>query len=211
MQNRLFKECKSIRLTLGLIAFSAFCFSAVAQLEKMSADEILKEANLLLTEGQAADAIPYLESYLERTKDSDDARVLSMAQDVRFKLGTVYIQQKKLLAANTQLETYTQLRPSPKWSEAMKLLSTGLFEVGDFEACIRVSTNALSGLPVDVRAKLEAEMAEAAEEEAKRIERKDIPYGYMENEYGELVKNPRAWKILLLPTPSRTRLPTCWY
>ncbi len=194
MQNRRFKRCKRNRyfFATAFLAFSILSFSALAQMEKMSADEVLKEANLLLTEGQAADAIPYLELYLERTKDTKDARVLSMIQDVRFKLGTVYIQEKKLFNANAQLETYMKLRPAPKWNEAMKLLSTGLFEVGNFEACIRVTTNALSGLPVDVRAKLEADVAEAVKEETKRIEAKDIPYGYMENEYGELVKKPKG-------------------
>lgn len=194
MQNRRFSGGNLLRYTLVPVFLFTFllCEPAMAQLEKMSADEVLKEANLLLTEGQVVDAIPYLENYLERAKDSEDARVLSMAQDVRFKLGTVYIQQKNLFAANTQLETYTQLRPAPKWNAAMKLLSTGLFEVGDFEACVRVTTNALSGLPADVRAKLEGDAAEAAEEEAKRIERKDIPYGYIENEYGELVKKPKG-------------------
>jgi len=194
MQNRRFKKCKQSHpfLIVAFFLSSVLSFSAVAQMEKMSADEILQEANLLLIEGQATDAIPYLETYLERTKDGDDARVLSMAQDVRFKLGTVYIQEKKLFDANKQFEAYTTLRPAPKWNDAMKLLSTGLFEVGSFDACIRVTTNAMAGLPADVRAKLEADAAKEAEEEAKRIEQKDLPHGYMENEYGELVKIPEG-------------------
>ena len=189
MRNRLFRECTFIRLPLILLC--SLGLSATAQIEKMSADEVLNEANLLLMDGDSSEAIPYLESYLERTMETKDARVLSMAQDVRFKLGTVYIQEKEFSAANSLFETYTQSRPAPQWNTAMKLWSTSLFESGLMNDCVRVTTNALSGLPVDVRAKLEGDAAKAAEEEAKKIERKDIPYGYMENEYGELVKKPK--------------------
>ena len=198
MRNSLFRECKFIRLALVWIVFSALCFPAAAQVEEMSADEVLKEADFLLNAGRAVDAIPYLKSYLERTAGVEDARIRSMAQDVRFKLGTVYIQENKLSVANQLLETYAGLRPAPRWNQVMKLWSTGLFELGDFETCVQVTTNALSGPPADVLAELNAAAALAAATAAEEAEKSDVPEGYMENEYGEIVEIPEgaevAWK-----------------
>jgi len=192
MRNRLFRECKFIRLTLTLIAFFTLCFPATAQMETMRADEVLKEADFFLNAGRATEAIPYLQAYLERTKESEDTRVLSMAQDVRFKLGTVWIQEKKLSSANKIFETYVGLRPAPKWNEVMKLWSTGLFELGQFETCVGVTSNALTGPPEDVRTELEAAAAAAAAAAMEEGEESDVPEGYIENEYGELVKKSDA-------------------
>jgi len=194
MQNRHIRDDKFLRYALVTLFFSffAFCLPAVAQIEKMSVNEMLKEANTLLTEGQDSDAIPYLQGYLEKTTDSEEARVLDMAQDVRFKLGSVLFQENEFDLSAVVFGEYVGLRPASKWNDAMKLRSTALLELGELQLCLSVTTNALSGLPVDVRTKLEASAAKAAEEEAKRIERKDIPYGYMENEYGELVKKPKG-------------------
>ena len=152
MQNRRFRKCKLNRYALVAAFLTLFVlyFPAAAQLEKMSADEVLKEADFLLNAGRAVEAIPYLKSYLERMADVEDARIRSMAQDVRFKLGTVYIQENNLYVANQLLETYVSLRPAPRWNQVMKLWSTGLFELGDFETCVQVTTNALSGPPADV-------------------------------------------------------------
>jgi len=190
MQNRRFRKCNLNRYALVAAFLTLFVlyFPATAQMEKMRADEVLKEADFLLNAGRATEAIPYLQTYLERTKESEDNRVLSMAQDVRFKLGTVWIQENKLSVANTLFETYAGLRPAPKWNEAMKLWSTGLFELGEFGACVRVTTNALAGPPEDVRAELEAAAAAAAAKE--EGEESELPEGYMENEYGEIVKKP---------------------
>ncbi len=184
MQNRRFKRCKSNRyfFVAAFLAFSVFSFSALAQIEEMRADEVLKEADLLLTAGQASEAIPYLKAYLTQTADSEDARVFSMAQDVRFKLGTIFLQENDFFSAIAFFEQYVSLRPAPKWREATTLYSTSLFEVGRLKDCIRVTTNALVGPPADVLAELAATAAalKEAEEEA-------AGDGYKFDEYGDVV------------------------
>lgn len=194
MQKRRFPEIKIVFYTAAifLLSFFVVCPSAQAQVSEMSTEQLLSEASFLLDDSRATEAIPYLDAYLTRTEESEESRVLSMRQDVRFKLAVIYIQQKDLLAANKLLQTYTQLRPAPKWNEAMKLWSTTLFELNRFEKCVQVTTNAMAGLPEDVRAVLEDAAAAAKAEAELEAENSDLPEGYMENEYGEIVKIPEG-------------------
>ncbi|MBV5268187.1 MAG: hypothetical protein JZU67_06750, partial [Burkholderiaceae bacterium] len=84
----------------------AGCFTSYAQFEGLRAEEVLMEADVLLKSKRPSDAIPYLQAYLDRVAGVEDARVLSMAQDVRLKLAAIRIQEKNFPAAISLLETY---------------------------------------------------------------------------------------------------------
>jgi len=161
-----------------------FSLSGHAQMEEMTADEVIKEADLLLNSNRAGDTIPYLKNYLKRVEGTEDTRIRAMAQDVRFKLGTILIQEDNLPAATSYFEQYTLLRPALQWRDAMKFWSTSLLELGDLEECVRVTTNALAGPPKDVLAELEAAAALAASNK-KDDESVD---GYKLDKYGEVVR-----------------------
>ena len=187
MRNRLFREYRISRSICVFFLSFVLCCVSIAQIEEMSADEVLNEAELRLRDGKAAEAIPFLKNYLERSADETAGRVRSMAQEVRFKLGTIYIHEKDFSKASSLLKTYAELRPASRWNQAMKLLSSSLFELGDFEECVTATTNALSGMPSDVREELEtaAALKIAATED---VANSDIPEGFFENEFGEIVK-----------------------
>lgn len=171
---------------LSLLFLLSLTAPAGAQLAEMRADELISEANLLLESGQADEAVPYLQTYLGRAAGSDDARVLAMAQDVRFKLGKILIQQNELSEAAGLLGQYTGLRPAMEWRAAMVLYSTALFELGRFEECVQVATNALAGVPEEVRVELEAAAELAARNQP--VVEDGAPEGYRFDEYGELVR-----------------------
>lgn len=170
-----------ISILLSFIFFLAT--SGLAQMKEISADQLISEASLLLEAGRSEEAVPYLKEYLERVVGSEDGRVLSMAQDVRFKLGAVMLQQNNPAEVARYFQEYTTLRPALQWRDAMKYLSTALLELNRFDECLSVTTNALAGPPPDVRAEIdeEARIVAASAEVSKD------PSGYEFDEYGEVI------------------------
>lgn len=188
MRNKRFRYFVPVRHTLIIVfsCLSVFSLPAISQMTEMRADEVLREADFFLNADRTSEAIPYLQEYLKRAEGSADARVLSMAQDVRFKLARVFILENKLSSASDMLQRYTAQRPALEWRDAMKFWSTSLMELGRFEECVSVTTNALSGPPADVLAEIEAAAAAAAA--MTDAVDNGLPEGYEENEYGEIVK-----------------------
>jgi len=189
MRNRRFRNHGPIRYTLicVFLNLSVFSLPTFAQMDGMRADEVLREADFFLNSNRATESVPYLKEYLKRAEESEDARVLSMAQDVRFKLGAVLIQENKLFEATPLFEQYAIYRPSPKWRDAMKLQSTALLELGKLNECVSVTTHALAGPPADVLAELDAAVAVLAA--AKKAEQgDDVGDGFEVDEYGEVIK-----------------------
>jgi len=184
-QNKDFISGSSLTGMITILLFVlTFSLSGYAQMEEMTADDLIREADLLLNSEKGGEAIPFLKDYLKRVEGTEDARILSMAQDVRFKMGTILFQEKNWAEAAAYFEQYTFLRPALQWRDAMKLWSTSLLELPDLEGCAEVTTNALAGPPADVLAEVEAAATLAAQNgEAEN------PDGLKFDEYGELVQD----------------------
>ncbi len=180
---------KTKKLIWAFFFLLVFTLAGHAQMETMSADEVLKEADYLLNADHPDDAIPYMQAYLERTAGVEDARVRSMAQDIRCKLGRIFAQSGKMASGATMFETYINSRPALKWHEVMKMWSSTLYEIGNLNDCLRVTTNALAGPPDDVRAEIEEAAALAAAKAGDENEEDDdAGDGYEFDEYGEIVQ-----------------------
>lgn len=162
---------------------------ATSPLAAMSGDELIREANLILENepDRALQALPYLETYLQRVADSDADRIRAMAQDVRMKCGTILVKERRLNKAAAYFRAYVDNRPALKWHEAMQYLSTTLLELGRYEDCVQVTTNALAGPPPDVREEIEEARQRAAADRSDPATA-GAPEGYRFDEYGELVE-----------------------
>ena len=181
MQNNSYKICRFVKIFFLVFLFSGL--SVYAQLEKMGASELLEEANLLLQADQYDEATPYLETYLSKFGETTDARVVAMAQDVRFKLGSIMVFQEQAEAAAPLFQDYVNHRPAPKWHEAMKLLSTSLLELGNYPTCRTISIEALAGPTNEIKATFRVQHEEE-ENEGYEHEKDDYEF----DEYGDLVE-----------------------
>jgi tetratricopeptide (TPR) repeat protein len=189
-----FRAGKNFVLFFFGLAFS-LSVSAQTPMDKMRADQLVKEADFLLNGGDADAAIPYLDAYLERMKDVNDARVSTMKQNIRFKLTRIFLKEKRYDRGLGYVQDYVANRPAPEWHEAMKLLTVGLLEDRQFEACVSAATNALAGPPADVR--------EALEKAAKAVAAEKDPNAYEFDEFGELiVKEDSAVEAVVETHPS---------
>lgn len=168
-----------IGVVLG--GFSLSVWSA-EPIESLRADQLVQEAEFLLTTDRAGEAIPYLEEYLSRTAESQDFRVKVMAQDVRLKLGQIFIKQNSFDDAVEQFREYVDRRPALKWHEVMKLWSTTLLEAGKYEECARVTELALQGAPEDVLKEMEEEAQKNQTDDSQSAD------GYQFDEYGEIIE-----------------------
>ena len=170
-------------LTTTAIAFCVLSAAVFAEqenpMDKMRADLLIKEADLLLNQGDVESAIPYLNAYLDRMKDVDELRVSSMKQDIRLKLAKIFLRDSRYDRGLPYLIDYVENRPANKWHEAMKLLTVGYLENREFEKCVASATNALAGPPPDVKEALK----KAAEEAAAEADSS----GYKVDKYGELI------------------------
>jgi len=172
------------RLAVGLSVFFIFITGVWAvedgaAIDKMRVDQLVKEADYLLNNGDEDSAIPYLDAYLDRMKDVDDARVREMKQDIRFKLASIFLRTKNYARGDEYLDSYVKSRPAPQWHEAMKLQVSSLLESRDFVACVVAATNALAGPPADVQ--------EALEKAANALAAEKNPDGFEFDEFGELI------------------------
>ena len=122
-----------LALALGSVALAG---------DEMSPAALLKESIQLMEAGKYADASSSMYQYLDAVAESKAPRVLAIAQDIRFKLATILIQEERLDEAASVLQEYIE-QPLGNHRTAMKMLSTCYFETDQFEECVVATTNAL--------------------------------------------------------------------
>ncbi len=134
--------------------FSMFlgAFTAVGQIEtndpaQMSASGLLGEAARLLAEERMTEAVPLLKSYLVRMSDTEDVRVLALIQEVRLKLGKIYIYQGNPAEAVGYLQDYLDSLPCYKPREALKLLAVNQSKLAHYQECVAAAEEALTRPP----------------------------------------------------------------
>jgi len=110
--------------------------------DEMTPSALLKESIQQMEAGQYDDAVATMYMYLDAVVESKADRVIAIAQDIRFKLATILIQEDRLAEAAAVLQDYID-QPLGKHRTAMKMLSTCLYETGEYAECIGVTTNAL--------------------------------------------------------------------
>ncbi len=110
--------------------------------DELSPSVLLKESMQQMEAGQYDNAVTTMYTYLDMVGESRAPRVVSIAQDIRFKLATILVQENRLSEAASVLQDYID-QPIGKRRMAMRMLSTCLYETGDYEACVDVTTNAL--------------------------------------------------------------------
>ena len=114
------------------------------ELEGISASRLLTKAESLMGDQRFAEAIPYLEHYLDRMAEIEDERVVAMRQAVRLKLGRVYAYTGNMFDASERLKEYTETLPLYRPREAWKLLALTYYKSGQFEVCVDAAETALS-------------------------------------------------------------------
>ncbi len=124
----------ALALTLGS--------AALAVEDEMSPAALLKESIRQMEAGKYMEATSSMYAYLDAVTESKAPRVLAIAQDIRFKLATILIQEERLEEAAVVLQEYID-QPLGNHLTAMKMLSTCLFESKDFANCVTATTNAL--------------------------------------------------------------------
>ena len=103
------------------------------EFEDISASGLLTTATGFLADKNYFSAVPYMEAYLDRMEEMDDARVISLMQEVRLKIGKILgsfeeYESKKI--AVDYLRQYTEKLPLYKPCEAFTLLAVNLNDLG---------------------------------------------------------------------------------
>lgn len=111
--------------------------------DDMSPGALLKQSIQLIDAGNYADAISSMYTYLDLVGESQAPRVITIAQDIRFKLAGILIQEDRLEEAGAVLQDYIDLPMGKYPRQAMKMLSTCYFETEDYANCVGATTNAL--------------------------------------------------------------------
>ena len=135
-----FSIFRRLFLTVGL--FFGATVTGFAQ-DAPTAGELLKEAMQSLQAENFDDAIMSMYMYLGEVEESKAPRVVAIAQDIRFKLATVLITQKRLDEAGAVLQEYIDLPLANHPRQAMKMLTTCYFETEAYKECVTAVTNAL--------------------------------------------------------------------
>jgi len=125
----------------GLVCFS-IAWSAHAA-DELTPGEVLKSAMKALQGKQYDEAIGLMYTYLGAVEVSEAPRVIAIAQDTRYKLATLLIEQKRLDEAAAVLEDYVAAPLAEHPRQAMKMLTTCYFETAAYQECITAVTNAL--------------------------------------------------------------------
>ncbi|WP_168442292.1 tetratricopeptide repeat protein [Pontiella desulfatans] len=105
--------------------------------------EVLKEAMKAMEAGKFDDAAASMYMYLGMVEESKAPRVIAIAQDIRFKLGTMLIKAERLEEAAAVLQEYIDRPLAEHPRQAMKMLATCYFEIEAYEECVTACTNAL--------------------------------------------------------------------
>jgi tetratricopeptide (TPR) repeat protein len=143
-----------VRCTLVLGVLWAGAAFAQEEVAEMSTGGLLGEATRKLSGEEYFAAIPYMKEYLERMKNEDDPRILTMMQAVRLTLGKTSARLEDSLGAVDYLKQYTETLPCYKPREAYKFLAVNLYKAVEYEQSIAAVTNALARpLPKGLREK----------------------------------------------------------
>jgi len=112
------------RCAWGVGFFALFLNSAVLAGDEMSPAALLKESIQLMEAGKYADAAATMYIYLDTVGESKAPRVITIAQDIRFKLAGILIQDNRLEEAAPVLQDYIDLPLGKHPRQAMKMLAT---------------------------------------------------------------------------------------
>ena len=123
--------------------FALFFSTAVLAADEMSPAALLKQSIRLMEAGKYDDAASTMYQYLETVGESQAPRVITIAQDIRFKLAGILIQAERLEEAAEVLQKYIELPLGKHPRQALKMLATCYYETEDFENCVTATTNAL--------------------------------------------------------------------
>lgn len=133
----------TIRILLASFALLAGAATTFGADQPPSAGELLKQAMQYMEAGKYEDAAATMYMYLGEVEESKAPRVVAIAQDIRFKLGTILIQSDRLDEASAVLQDYIDLPLANHPRQAMKMLATCYFETEQYEECVSAVTNAL--------------------------------------------------------------------
>ena len=108
-----------------------------------SPGELCREARNMLARKDFDAAIPVIQEYLEKVKDSKLPNVIQIAQDMRFKLASILIEKNRMDEAIPVLQEYVSY-PIGKQRTAAKMLASCLYETKRYNECITAVTNAFA-------------------------------------------------------------------
>lgn len=108
-----------------------------------TAGEMLHDVRTSMHEERYDDAIIAMYTYLGEVGESKAARVVAISQDIRYKLGTILVTQKRLDEAAAVLQEYIDLPLANHPRQAMKMLTTCYFEIEAYPECVAAVTTAL--------------------------------------------------------------------
>jgi len=123
--------------------FALFLSTSALAADGLSPAALLKESIQLMEAGDYAEAAATMYMYLETVGESQAPRVITIAQDIRFKLAGILIQDNRLDEAAPVLQDYIDLPMGKHPRQAMKMLATCYFEIKDYGNCATACTNAL--------------------------------------------------------------------
>ncbi len=123
---------------------------AGAHAQTQTPAELLKAANLAVSEERYDEAVSLMYIYLSEVEDSQAERVIEIAQDMRFQMATLLIELERLDEAAAVLQTYLEQPLCAFPRAAHKMLATALYEIEDYEAAVEATLAALQFEPESV-------------------------------------------------------------
>lgn len=111
--------------------------------DDMSPASLLKRSMQMLEAGNKDEASAAMYMYLDTVVESEAPRVVKIAQEIRFRLAGILIEDNRLEEASEVLREYIDLPMGKHPRVAMKMLSTCYYELEEYETCIIAIKQAL--------------------------------------------------------------------
>ncbi|MDF7797906.1 tetratricopeptide repeat protein [Pontiellaceae bacterium B1224] len=132
-----------IRQSILVAAFLFGSASLVAAQDELTAGEMLKAAMQSMEAKRYDDAINWMYQYIGEVEESVAPRVMAIAQDIRFKLASLLLEEDRMDEAAAVLQDYIDTPLAEKPRQAMKMLATCYYDTEAYEECASTVTNAL--------------------------------------------------------------------
>ena len=126
------------------VAVMLSCVQCFALSDNPTTTELYKESLRLMAAGQLEDAVDTMYWYLTEVDQAKNKRVISIAQDIRYKMANILMSLDRMDEAASILQKYIDTPYGNNRGRAMQMLAGCYYESDLYEECVGAATNALA-------------------------------------------------------------------
>jgi TolA-binding protein len=206
------RSLKMVVLLSAGVLFSPIGRHACLAADGVNVGELMKNAMRAMQAKQYDVAIENLQMYLEAVREAYNPRTIIIAQDMRYQLASLLINENRDSEAIDPLETYLNYPYGNRRREVMKMLANAQFESKEYEDAINTITNAFfynknANQVIDaLKERIVAETGREIDEEFIKLDKGEIEPDYTDDEItaltmtlAECYYNDKKWRECIEP------------